>query len=81
MSALLRLDDSILLLFYRTCVLSWFPGAYEWAQKTLKDHAKDKRPYIYTLEQLEKATTHDSLWNAAQVDQEGSIKNRGVRKC
>ncbi|KAM7379019.1 hypothetical protein PAMP_004597 [Pampus punctatissimus] len=41
-------------------------GAYEWAQKTLKDHAKDKRPYLYTQEQLEKAETHDKLWNAAQ---------------
>lgn len=44
-----------------------FSGAYEWAQKTLKDHAKDKRPYIYTREQLEKAKTHDKLWNGAQV--------------
>uniref|UniRef100_A0A3Q4BSE5 Deoxyribodipyrimidine photo-lyase n=1 Tax=Mola mola TaxID=94237 RepID=A0A3Q4BSE5_MOLML len=41
-------------------------GAYEWAQKTLKDHAKDKRQYIYTCEQLEKAKTHDKLWNGAQ---------------
>ncbi|KAM4728129.1 CPD photolyase [Anableps anableps] len=41
-------------------------GAYEWAQKTLKDHAKDKREYIYTREQLEKAQTHDKLWNGAQ---------------
>ncbi|XP_037537541.1 CPD photolyase [Nematolebias whitei] len=41
-------------------------GAYEWAQKTLKDHAKDKREYLYTREQLEKAQTHDKLWNAAQ---------------
>ncbi|XP_032386903.1 CPD photolyase [Etheostoma spectabile] len=41
-------------------------GAYEWAQKTLKDHAKDKRPYLYTREQLEKAETHDKLWNGAQ---------------
>lgn len=51
-----------------TCVcFSNLSGAYEWAQKTLKDHAKDKREYIYTREQLEKATTHDKLWNAAQV--------------
>ncbi|XP_044074459.1 CPD photolyase isoform X2 [Siniperca chuatsi] len=42
-------------------------GAYEWAQKTLKDHAKDERPYLYTREQLEKAKTHDKLWNAAQL--------------
>ncbi|XP_068457154.1 CPD photolyase [Clinocottus analis] len=41
-------------------------GAYEWAQKTLKDHAKDKREYLYMREQLEKAKTHDKLWNAAQ---------------
>uniref|UniRef100_A0A7N6AN66 Deoxyribodipyrimidine photo-lyase n=1 Tax=Anabas testudineus TaxID=64144 RepID=A0A7N6AN66_ANATE len=41
-------------------------GAYEWAQKTLKDHAKDKRSYLYTREQLENAKTHDKLWNAAQ---------------
>uniref|UniRef100_A0A1A8KZS4 Deoxyribodipyrimidine photo-lyase n=2 Tax=Nothobranchius pienaari TaxID=704102 RepID=A0A1A8KZS4_9TELE len=41
-------------------------GAYEWAQKTLKDHAKDKREYLYTREQLEQAQTHDKLWNAAQ---------------
>uniref|UniRef100_H3CQU8 Deoxyribodipyrimidine photo-lyase n=1 Tax=Tetraodon nigroviridis TaxID=99883 RepID=H3CQU8_TETNG len=51
------------------------PGAYEWARKTLKDHAKDKRPYIYTREQLEKAETHDKLWNAAQfqVVREGKM--------
>ncbi|KAL2097998.1 hypothetical protein ACEWY4_007205 [Coilia grayii] len=42
-------------------------GAYEWAQKTLKDHAKDKRTYLYTREQLEQAKTHDKLWNAAQT--------------
>ncbi|KAM8851370.1 CPD photolyase isoform 2-T2 [Spinachia spinachia] len=41
-------------------------GASEWAQKTLRDHAKDERPYLYTREQLEKASTHDKLWNAAQ---------------
>lgn len=42
-------------------------GAYDWAQKTLKDHAKDKRPYLYTRELLEEAKTHDNLWNAAQI--------------
>uniref|UniRef100_A0A3Q3QA39 Deoxyribodipyrimidine photo-lyase n=1 Tax=Monopterus albus TaxID=43700 RepID=A0A3Q3QA39_MONAL len=41
-------------------------GAYEWAQKTLRDHAKDKRPYLYTRQQLENAKTYDKLWNAAQ---------------
>ncbi|XP_026998251.1 CPD photolyase [Tachysurus fulvidraco] len=41
-------------------------GAYDWAKKTLMDHAKDPRPYLYTQEQLENADTHDQLWNAAQ---------------
>ncbi|XP_040026520.2 CPD photolyase isoform X2 [Gasterosteus aculeatus] len=41
-------------------------GAYEWAQKTLKDHAKDERPHHYARERLEKAETHDNLWNGAQ---------------
>ncbi len=38
----------------------------EWAQDTIRTHAKDKRPHLYTHEQLEQATTHDPLWNAAQ---------------
>ncbi|XP_067309246.1 CPD photolyase [Pseudorasbora parva] len=41
-------------------------GAYDWAKKTLQDHAKDRREYLYTKEQLENAKTHDQLWNAAQ---------------
>ena len=42
-------------------------GASEWAKKTLKDHAKDKREYVYSREQFETGKTHDNLWNAAQV--------------
>uniref|UniRef100_A0A8B9VLW4 Deoxyribodipyrimidine photo-lyase n=1 Tax=Anas zonorhyncha TaxID=75864 RepID=A0A8B9VLW4_9AVES len=42
-------------------------GAYDWAQTTLRLHAKDKRPFLYELQQLEQATTHDPLWNAAQL--------------
>lgn len=52
-------------------------GAYEWAQKTLKDHAKDKRSYLYTREQLEKAKTHDKLWNAAQYQMVAEGKMHG----
>jgi deoxyribodipyrimidine photo-lyase len=38
----------------------------EWARKSLRAHQKDKRPYLYTLEELENAKTHDPYWNAAQ---------------
>lgn len=37
-----------------------------WAQKTLALHANDKRDYLYSLEELENASTHDEYWNAAQ---------------
>ncbi|MDT8070017.1 MAG: deoxyribodipyrimidine photo-lyase [Terriglobia bacterium] len=40
--------------------------AEPWAHKTLAAHAKDKRPVLYTRAQLERAETHDALWNAAQ---------------
>ena len=40
--------------------------AEPWAHKSLREHAHDKRRYTYTLQQLEKAETHDELWNAAQ---------------
>jgi deoxyribodipyrimidine photo-lyase len=40
--------------------------AAPWAQRTLLEHASDQRPWRYTLEQLERARTHDELWNAGQ---------------
>jgi len=38
-----------------------------WAHRTLARHAKDSRPVLYSERQLEKAETHDPLWNAAQM--------------
>ncbi|MFP4242617.1 MAG: deoxyribodipyrimidine photo-lyase [Chitinispirillaceae bacterium] len=37
-----------------------------WARATLSAHAKDKRPVIYSLKELESARTYDEYWNAAQ---------------
>lgn len=44
---------------------SAFPN---WAQSTLHQHRGDHREYLYTLEQLEQARTHEALWNACQRD-------------
>uniref|UniRef100_A0A8D3A8L4 Deoxyribodipyrimidine photo-lyase n=1 Tax=Scophthalmus maximus TaxID=52904 RepID=A0A8D3A8L4_SCOMX len=52
-------------------------GAYEWAQKTLRDHANDERPFLYTRQQLEEAQTHDKLWNAAQYQMVSEGKMHG----
>lgn len=43
--------------------LSGFPP---WAQQTLEKHRGDPRAYSYSLEQFERAATHEPLWNAAQ---------------
>jgi deoxyribodipyrimidine photo-lyase len=45
-----------------------YEGLPDWAKKTLEEHAKDKREYIYSLETFEKAKTHDIYWNAAQLE-------------
>jgi deoxyribodipyrimidine photo-lyase len=49
----------------------------EWVQKTLGEHAKDEREYLYSLGEFEAGRTHDPLWNAAQMQlvREGTIHN------
>jgi len=48
-----------------------------WAQETLTAHDADQRPYVYDLDALEGATTHDPYWNAAQLEvvRTGSMHN------
>ena len=43
-----------------------YEGVKDWAKKELGAHAGDKREYIYDVKELELASTHDELWNAAQ---------------
>lgn len=38
----------------------------EWAKKTLDAHRRDRRKPLYTHDQLERAETHDDVWNLAQ---------------
>lgn len=40
----------------------------DWARTTLAKHDTDRRPYVYTHEQFERAETHDPLWNATQKE-------------
>ena len=44
-----------------------FSSIPNWAKMSLNNHKYDIRPYIYSLEMLEKAKTHDKLWNATQT--------------
>lgn len=43
-------------------------GFPEWAQKTLDQHRRDQRDYLYELPDWEAGRTHDDLWNAAQLE-------------
>ncbi len=66
---------------YNMCALTSDYDRYEslpdWAKKTLKEHGRDPRPYLYDLEAFEAGGTHDPLWNAAQhqLVREGRIHN------
>ena len=52
-----------------------FSDIPNWAKISFDNHKYDIRPYIYSLEILEKAKTHDKLWNVtqAQLIKEGTI--------
>jgi len=45
-----------------------FAGFPAWAKLTLDQHRNDPRQYLYSTGQLERAETHDDLWNAAQKE-------------
>lgn len=66
---------------YNTCTFRSDYDRYDslpdWARDTLEKHTDDPRPYLYTLEELEQARTHDPLWNAAQMQlvSEGRLHN------
>lgn len=55
-------------------------GAKDWAKATLNDHLKDKREYIYKLQEFEDATTHDKMWNAAQLEMKVTGKMAGYMR-
>jgi deoxyribodipyrimidine photo-lyase len=55
-------------------------GFPSWAQTSLAEHAGDERRYIYSLEQLEGAETHDELWNAAQIEMVKTGKMHGYMR-
>jgi len=55
-------------------------GAKDWALKSLEEHISDPREHIYSLEQLESSSTHDSAWNAAQSQLRKTGKMHGYMR-
>ena len=64
---IIRRELSMNFVFYNEKYDS-FEAIPDWAKKTLKNHQKDKRSYLYSLKELEGAKTHDPYWNAAQKE-------------
>ena len=57
-----------------------FNGFPDWAKKTLNDHRKDEREFVYSLKEFEKAKTHEDLWNAAQKEMLNTGKMHGYMR-
>jgi deoxyribodipyrimidine photo-lyase len=57
-----------------------FAGLPEWAKRILKEREGDPREYIYSLEELEQAQTHDQYWNAAQREMVVTGKMHGYMR-
>ncbi|GAB0091797.1 DNA photolyase [Sergentomyia squamirostris] len=57
-----------------------FEGLHIWARTTLNAHRKDKREYTYTKKKFDDATTHDPLWNAAQIQLKREGKMAGYMR-
>ncbi len=57
-----------------------FDGFHSWAKESLNQHRKDKREYIYSIDQLENSGTHDQLWNAAQNEMMSKGKMHGYMR-
>lgn len=55
-------------------------GLSDWAQKTLNEHRRDRRDYLYPLDDFEYGRTHDELWNAAQMEMAVKGKMHGFMR-
>ncbi len=51
-----------------------------WARASLSKHAIDPREYAYSLDQFEHAKTHDSAWNASQLQLTTTGKMHGYMR-
>jgi deoxyribodipyrimidine photo-lyase len=57
-----------------------FTGLPAWTKRTLNEHEKDPREYIYSIEELEQARTHDPCWNTAQTEMVTTGKMHGYMR-
>jgi deoxyribodipyrimidine photo-lyase len=76
---IIRRELSVNFIFYNPNYDS-LEGLPDWARKTLQEHIKDSREYVYTLGELEEGRTHDGYWNAAQKEMALTGKMHGYMR-
>ena len=76
---IIRRELSINFVFYNQNYDS-FNGLPRWVRDTLSEHKQDPRQYEYSLDDLEKAGTHDPYWNAAQRQMAVTAKMHGYMR-
>ena len=57
-----------------------FEGLPRWAKIILSEHNGDQREYTYSIDELERAVTHDPYWNAAQREMVVTGKMHGYMR-
>ena len=77
---IVRRELSMNFVFYNEEYDSFEGAIPRWARKTLQAHQRDKRPYLYSLEELEAAKTQDPYWNAAQREMVVTGKMHGYMR-
>jgi deoxyribodipyrimidine photo-lyase len=58
----------------------FYQGLPDWVKHTLSTHKGDRREYVYSLNDLERAKTHDPYWNAAQMQMRITGKMHGYMR-
>jgi deoxyribodipyrimidine photo-lyase len=76
---IVRRELSFNLVYYNTNY-DLFSCLPPWARNTLNFHSRDKREYVYSLEEFEGAKTHDPYWNAAQKEMVMTGKMHGYMR-
>jgi len=57
-----------------------FEGFRDWAKETLNKHKSDKKEFVYSKDEFEESSTHDPLWNAAQIQMMKTGKMHGYMR-
>ena len=76
---IVRRELSMNYVFYNKNYDSFY-GLPNWSKHTLINHSKDKRDYVYSIEDLEKFDTHDPYWNACQKQMMKNGKMHGYMR-